>query len=312
MDSSDDFKEVQSALANCSRPDLPPIHLEQCERGSSLQRNLGLAHVQHPVVVFPDDDSILFEDAAEKLLSVYESDTNNSVAAVCGVESSRPPSDFPVNVPAYKMTRKDKILQRFGGKRTVVENALFPDPIRILSRRFFPIHPVPEHLVAQGVLPVEWMTGFRMSFRTEIIRKVLFDTAFSRYSLFEDREASLGAWKFGAVVAAPGSRVFHYRCPERRDDGRRMGATQILNMAYIVAKHSGPRDPARHALRRFARYKLLLYRLSARDDFGRDRFAAAQAAFNEIGPFRDVSPNAVADLYSKCLSRALSSVPLPR
>jgi hypothetical protein len=191
--------------------------------------------------------------------------------------------------------------------RSRVEDRLVPDPGRVLGQCFIASAQLPEWLPAAGVVPVEWMTGFRMTFRTEVARRIGFDENLTRYSLFEDRDASFGAWREGAVVATPDARVFHYRSPERRDSGRRMGATQLLNLAYVIGKHAPIGHASRLSLQRFGRYKCLLYRLASRDEFGRDRLRGAQAALKELPAFVGAQPDIVAQVYHRALRRCLAT-----
>jgi hypothetical protein len=111
-----------------------------------------------------------------------------------------------------------------------------------------------------------------------VIRQVRFDENLTRYSLFEDIDASFGAWQLGWVVGARKALVYHYRSPEKRDHGRTLGARQLLNKAYVIHKHSTPDHPAREWMNAFARYKVFQYRMGAMDSFGRERYEGAVAA----------------------------------
>lgn len=306
VDSSDDhdatLRSVREAL------NAHPVELEivRSEPGIARQRNIAIDLVRRPVVCMPDDDSIWFPGVAEAKLDVYERDERRSVAAVCAAESPEPPEGFlGESASRYSMRREDRFRQRIAHARSAFEKRFVPEPARLLGRGFWDGFAQPDWFAPNDIVLVEFMTGFRMSFRTEVIRKVRFEERFTRYSLFEDIDASLGAWRHGAVVGARRAKVFHYKSPERRDDGRRMGAVQLLNKACVVAKHSQPGDPARAAMLRFGRYKTLQYRLGARDQFGRDRLAGARAALAELPALMRASPAGAVDAYHEAMARCL-------
>ena len=284
VDSSDDHQATLSAVVESVDRFSVDLQVIKCERGLTLQRNASLPLIKNPVVFFPDDDSIWFPGVATAQLEVYERDEAGRIAAVCAAESSSPPPDWEFEVASsYQMNWKHRMQQKFAGTRHRIESRLFPDPAGIVGRGLWPQESeLPSWFAEEDVVLVGWMTGFRMSFRTEVIRKVRFDEKLTRYSLFEDIDASLGAGKLGWVVGARKAKVYHYRSPEKRDQGRRLGAQQLLNKAYIVHKYSSQGDLARRKLENFARYKVFQYRLGAVDAFGSERYEGASAALAAI------------------------------
>ena len=305
VDSSDDHAAVAALVAACAAGHPVRLTIIAAERGLTRQRNIGLREVDQPIVFFPDDDSIWFPNVAEAIMTVYERDTAGEIAAVCAYDSPTPPPDFPIATAGYAMSGGDRSKRLVAHLRMKMENALVPDPGRILGRDLIAQRRLPAWLTAAGLTPVEWMTGYRMSFRTEVIRRCRFDENLTRYSLFEDRDASYAAWRTGAVVATPPARVFHYRSPEKRDAGRRMGVEQLLNLAYLTAKHTPVGHPARRTLPRFARYKILLYRLAARDAFGIERLTGARSALKELPAMLSAPSEDSAHLYNAALRRCL-------
>lgn len=307
VDSSDDHISVRDALKRLVGQKPVRLTIVHSERGLTHQRNVGLELVSNPVVFFPDDDSIWFPGMAEKTMEIYDNDTASLVSAVCAVESATPPPGWSAARSSYRMSPIDRVKPKIAVLRIRFENAFVPDPDRVIGRSFIRACTAAPWQKWPHVVPVEWMTGFRMSFRTETIRSVRFDTNLRRYSLFEDHDASFGAWRHGAVVAALNARVYHYRSPERRDGGRRLGAERLLNQGYVVAKHTEPGHPARSCLRRFAYYKCLLYLLGARDRFGRERLAGARAALRELSIFTNATAQDSASLYKTALEKCLPS-----
>lgn len=303
IDSSDDHTETLEAVREAVNGHPVSLVVRHSERGLTLQRNAGLQLVTNPVTFYPDDDSIWFPGTAEEILAVYERDEEGRIAAVCGGDSPNPPPDFLVTgSKTYSMRKSDRVLRGVAGKRIKLENRFVPDPARLVGRDYIRGCRIPEWFQERDVVPVEWMTGFRMSFRTEVIRSTGFNEAFKNYCLFEDIDASFKAWQLGMVAGARSARIFHYKSPERRAGGRRLGVEQVLNKAYVVASFTPVGHTARIATKRFAVYKILQYLAGARDAFGRERLKGAVAAARKLRPLLSVPPGDVERVYQRSIS----------
>lgn len=307
VDSSDDHKAtIEAVNSACRDSELEPTVIKAA-RGLTKQRNCGLACVNNPIVFFPDDDSIWFPGVAQRTLDVYRLDTQNQISAVCGKESTEAPSDFVVNASnssGYKMSFKDRIRQKLIFKRNSLEKKYFNDPAKALGTYYIDRAKSPDWFAEHDIAPVEYMTGFRMSFRTEVIRKHLFDETFSNYSLNEDIDASFSAWKEGMVVAAHKAKVYHYKSPERRDNGFRLGFQTITNKAYIIAKHCPPSLKIRSTLTRYSKYKTFLYYLARRDMFSKDRYRGAKEALAHLQKIIDSAETTLPSTYQSIVKRA--------
>jgi GT2 family glycosyltransferase len=160
--------------------------------GTSLQRNRGLAEVATDVVLFPDDDSLLLPGAREHILRIYELDTEGIVGGVCSAEAQTAPREILATAEeSYRMTPADRIRRAINRRLRRIVQRLFPDPFFYLAEKRYRALPVPDWLAAENAVLVPWMVGFRMSFRTEVVRAVGFDVALGRYALNEDLDASL-------------------------------------------------------------------------------------------------------------------------
>ena len=309
VDSSDDHEAVVEVVKACVEGHLIDWMIINSERGVTRQRNIGLKHVAKPVVFFPDDDSIWFSDTAEAQMRVYERDTEKRISAVCAAESSTPPLDWELSSAkkSYELRFSHRIHQRIGGYRTKLENRLFPDPAKLAGRKNWPdLTEIPCWFQTEDVVFVEYMTGFRMSFRTPVIQSVGFDEILSQYSLCEDIDASLGAWSQGWVVAARKARVFHYRAPERRENGNRYGVCHLLNKAYVVTKHTAVGDYSREKILPYSQYKIFLYALARGDEFSRERYLGAKNAFAGVIKLTSSPRESAGSCYENELRLALA------
>jgi glycosyltransferase involved in cell wall biosynthesis len=305
VDSSDDPAPIRELVARIAGATPIPVHFIGGERGLTRQRNLGLQHVDADVVMFPDDDSLLPSETMARIMAVYECDVEGVVGGVCGNETADPPVDL--GAVAYRKSLLDRIKTLVGRSRVAVERRIAPDIRELAGRRLWRDHTPPRWMPEVEAVPVEHMTGFRMSFRTAAIKPVGFDETLALYGLFEDTEASLHVLRNWQLLAADTGWIYHHRDPGRREGGRRYGVTQILNCAYVVAKHV-PMDAAfARAMRRAFRYRLFLYTLGARSAFGRERLAGAWAAYRLYPALLQAPSDALPDLYRTLCARALEA-----
>lgn len=306
VDSSDDpaptAQAVQEAAAATRHG--TDVKVLRAAKGLTRQRNAGLREVREPVVFFPDDDSIWFDGYAAAKLAVYERDPDGSVGAVSGRESTRPPGAFE-GAARYQMDRSHLVRQRIALRRTRIEKRAFPDPFVINGQALQARHQRPAWFEDLDVHVVEWMTGFRMSFRTDAIRAAGFDEALADYGLFEDVDASFAVARDQLVVAAHDAHVHHYQSPGPRGHGRVLGATQILNRAYVVLKRPAATGDARDRLRRHAMYKCAQYAVAPATPWARERLAGAIAATQRIPRLMAVPPEQLSATYHELLSEVL-------
>lgn len=301
VDSSDDHGAVEDAVRSATSGATVPVELLASEAGSSHQRNVGIERASSEVIMFPDDDSLWRENVAGAMMRAYEHGAE--VAAVCAAETPEPPPGVLDGASgAYAMTAKDRAKQKVAHTRAAVERALAPDPFVRFGREQWRRHGTPAWLAQENTVLVEWMTGFRMSFRREVIEKIRFCESLGRYALFEDVEASYAAWREGLVVGARDAQVYHHKAPGSRAGAKRLGAAQLLNRAYIIARHA--EHPGRWASRvsRYAKYKALQYRVGG----GGERLIGARRAVREIPAIMHASRDELDAVYRAAYERCCS------
>ncbi len=127
-----------------------------------------------------------------------------------------------------------------------------------------------------NVVQVEYMTGFRMSFRSEIIKKYKFSEVFCGYCLFEDTDASFSTYKNGMLVGARNALIYHHKFPTKRGSGFIMGLLPLLNRTYIVAKHAPNDKRLLFHLKIYCLYKFIQYLVGGlKSQYGKDRVRGA-------------------------------------
>jgi len=282
VDSSDDHDSVIKTIREVSERFNYPINLIKSEIASSSgQRNIGLNYVEAPIVIFPDDDSIFFPGAIEAIMNVYEHDEDKKIAGVCAAESMQPPEGL-INGANYRLKKSDSAMKKVANFRFKLERKYFPEPFISLGQEKIDALKKPNWLNDNDHVLVEFMTGFRMSFRTEVIKKSPFCEVFSQYCLFEDTEACFSAFEHGLLVGAKNAKIYHHKFPSKRAEGFRYGAIQVLNRAYVVSKHAKDSSKIISILNRYSVYKLLQYLLAFKSEFGRSRFKGAWYGFKNM------------------------------
>ncbi|MGA2531551.1 MAG: glycosyltransferase family A protein [Candidatus Aminicenantales bacterium] len=282
VDSSDDHDTVKRIVGKlCVSDKSINFVLLHAEPGTAHQRNVGLKHVNSPVVIFPDDDSLWFPDTAASVMRVYEKDIDDKIGGVCAAESAHPPLGS-ISRKLYNITLTDGLKRQYHQFVYPLLSRYFPDPLYY----FEDILTAPLWLPGENAIVQGPMAGFRMSFRTDLIRSMGFDESLGEYALSEDIDASLGILKKHLIVCAKNARVFHYTFPSRRVDGKEMGMMQMLNRTYIVCKHNESCSPARERLVRFLIFRLFVYFLQAGSKYGREKFYGSLFALRYVNRLR--------------------------
>lgn len=302
VDSSDDPAPVAQAVAAAAAGQGVPVRLVRCAPGLTRQRNVGLAETTAPVLVFPDDDSLFYPDAAERILAVYERDRAGLIAAVGGREVLEPPPGVETG-RAPGEASLGPIARRLVPLRLWLDARLTgASPFERIGRRLNAARPAPHWLDDMRCVPVAYVTGFRMSFRRSALEG--FDETLGRYAWFEDIDAHFGAMRRGLVVACLGARVFHHRFPGARGDGGSIGRWAVLNRAYVAMKHvrrNGDAfpSPGREAwrVRLHGALRVLGYLPGARTGWGRARLLGAAAGWWRMGPLLRAGAEDLAQAY---------------
>ncbi|MFA9476786.1 glycosyltransferase family 2 protein [Phycisphaerales bacterium AB-hyl4] len=313
VDSSDDHKATAEVVDRICTDSPVPVTLEQAPRGLTLQRNIGLSRVNSPVVMFPDDDALWSPDVADRMMNVYERDKDERISAVCAAPAAVPPAGVLSGSAAggYRMSFGARVRQWVAHPRTALERRLCADPFVVHGRSMWNARDLPDWFAEDDVVPVEYMTGYRMSFRTSVAKQVGFDEHLADYALNEDVDASFGAWRHGIVAGARQARVYHYQAPGKRASGRQLGVMEVLNRAYVVCKHAPLDAPARRTLKRFSRYKLLGYLGGVRSTFGRERVIGVRIAIAQLPKLLAASADELPQAYRTAWAACLGSQAAP-
>jgi GT2 family glycosyltransferase len=271
IDASDNFESNRQTILGDVRPrasaNIKWRYEKAANRSSTHQRNQGIKLATGDILFLIDDDSYMHSTCAEAVMSIYESDTRCQVAGVGILETTISPGavgdtgDNPE--PLCSPSIKQKITDIF-------ERELWADRLLLPYDGTYPDRPVPQELYALNVTSTRYINGFRMTFRSSVIREVGFDENLRRYAMGEDMDASYLVSRRGALVDAINARVFHAKAPEQRLSRYTTTLLGHINLAYLYRKKG------RNPRQLLAQFRLRLLRRLVFDlirDVGSNRFS---------------------------------------
>ncbi len=325
IDSSDDHPPVAETVADAVGAARGTgwrgtVVVEHSGRGAAYQRNRGLDHVESDVVFFPDDDSLFHPGTSEAIMRAYELDTDGRITGVCAADALDPPAGSLAGA-RYQMTMVHKQESRTLRLRNRLErrfDALSPTHYlgELLKSRFEPL----AWFDAENCVLVEYMTGYRMSFRTAVIRASPFDETLRFFGLVEDPEASFAAMRHGALVGARNARIYHHKFPGGRGDPFWLGLVGVLNRSYVVLKHvhdaglaPAEAERVRRVLRQFGRLKVLSCLARLHRQSGRDELRGTLAALDGVKVMLDTPradlPRVFTEIHERIQARRTGAKP---
>ena len=235
VDSSDNNEQIKSLILTLTANWPGKVVVLSAPPGLTRQRNLGLAYVKSDVVIFPDDDSLILPGAFEHMMRIYDLDIEGKIAGVCSAEEILPPDGLLDGSKSYALTSLDRITKKVIKVKNFIERRIIPDALLRHGRGLIKKHKQPSWLASENAIPVEFMTGFRMSYRSSVINRYKFSEVFSGYCLGEDTGASFLALREGLLIGARNAKIYHHKYPAKRANGYDMGLMQVINFAYVLS-----------------------------------------------------------------------------
>ena len=255
--------------------------------------------------MFPDDDSMWYNDFAANVLKIYEADVRRQVGGVTGVAVLAPPPELAQ--PTYKKSAFVSAKGAVQPYRNYIENRLFPHPFNRIAEATW----ADDIDVVDGVniTRVPHITGFRMSFRTDAVRQVGFDEILgyrTGYAYHEDLDLSLRLERLGyALVSSEDAKVCHYSFPGKRGRGHDYGFCAIANCVYVCKKTIGRDTQIYPILERYLKYKLSLYAARLYSNHHRKVFQGALKAWRNRSTLLDAEAAGLSDAYKALCDKYL-------
>jgi hypothetical protein len=309
VDASDDHESLRTEVGDIGdRLGFGNTVVVRSDRlSSSRQRNIGLQFVQAPIVMFPDDDSMWYAGFASSVIKVYQSDTREQVGGVGGVGVIAPPPEL--GQPAYKRSKFRIIKQAVQPYRSYIEQHAFPRPFDIIGASTWTSRIDVVDDINSKRLP--HISGYRMSFRTDAVRRVGFDETLgysAGYSYHEDMDISLRLQIEGyALVSAEDAKVCHFSFLGKRGDGYGYGFCSIANCVYVCKKTMNDNRKILSVMERYLKYKLSLYASRFYTNHDRQLFRGAFDAWRNRFELLNSDKAGLSDAYKSLCDRYLSS-----
>jgi GT2 family glycosyltransferase len=250
VDSSDETPVRAKIEELCSEVGLTLDYHHPAPRGLTIQRNIGVERTSGDPVFFVDDDVFLEPNCHEEILKEYE-----------------------------------KWGPELGGVRATPKNPARPPLISILWRKLFGIGGwwpeasgkmnagfwVEGISIAAGVRKIEYMTGWFMSFKREVLEKETFDEALSGYAHKEDVDFTYRVHKRGyLMLQTPKAICAHFQTVTSRLPSHQLMRMNLGNQFYLFRKNM-PQD-GRHKVALwwglFGLFLLNIGRAAFKNDWG--------------------------------------------
>jgi GT2 family glycosyltransferase len=246
VDSSDNWevhkRMVLEEIAPRSAPTIDWRYERARERGVTRQRNQAITTASGDVLFVLDDDSFMYHDCAEEVMRIYEADVRGCVAGVAPIQVSQPPDSLAPSPGAAVSTMTGTspvgVMPTFMQHiRWMAERQINVEHLLLPYDRSYPDHPIPSELVGAAVGQARYFSGFRMTFRAAIVRRVGFDETLRRYSAVEDLDTSYRASRYGVLLNAFKARIFHAEDRSARLSRHTRTLLGLLNLAYLYRRN---------------------------------------------------------------------------
>lgn len=220
VDSSDETPVRARIEELCEGVGLPLDYHHPAPRGLTIQRNLGIDRTTGDPVFFIDDDVYLAPDCHEQVLEEYErwGPELGGVRAT-PMRPARPP----------KVSILWRKLFGIGGWWPEASGKMKPG---------FWVEGVSE---AAGVRKIEYMTGWFMSFKREVLEHERFDEALSGYGHKEDVDMTYRASRRYVLLQTPHARCDHFQTVTSRLPSHQLMRMNLGNQFYLHRKNM-PQD----------------------------------------------------------------------
>lgn len=191
------------------------LHLCKQDRGgTATARNIGAGIAKGDIILFVDDDVLLYPDYIEKLIRSF----NDDIICVGG-NLVLPQEESRLRKAAYKIFGIIFLRDSFKpGKATIAgHHSALPNYMSY----------------------VDWLGGSQFACRREVFNNFRFDENLERYSnyaYYEDFDFTYTLSKVGKILLNPELKSVHMRSPVRPDPFH-TEFVKILNHYYLVKKH---------------------------------------------------------------------------
>lgn len=224
VDASDDSEETEALLRKefASFFEKVPLIFVKSPKGITRQRNIAADGLTTDVLIYLDDDTLVFPEYVENVMRIFEADTKKIVGGVEGTVVLD-----QMNTVGHKGSLKQKLQTFLNFLRIKWIGPFYPP--HLLS----PVVPVPQELNSLSIAALRNLYGCVMSYRTALVQKYRFNENLKLYSFLEDFDLSYRIGKHYALVRCAEARAYHLRAEGGRLDPSLVHYMYLINVAYI-------------------------------------------------------------------------------
>ena len=200
-------------------------YVRSIERGTAVQRNVGIALAQGKLVALLDDDVRLEPDFLAQMVNVFTNDQAGHIGGVAGYRTNR---HFSMDkMPRWQWYRRLRLLTTY-------------EPGRYDLASGYPINANMQPPFS-GIRPVDFMTTACAVWRREVFDAGLrFDLFFRDYGVLEDTHFSLRAGRSWKLVQCGDARCRELHALGGRVNRRRIGYKCVVNYYYVFGDIARP------------------------------------------------------------------------
>jgi glycosyltransferase involved in cell wall biosynthesis len=187
---------------------------------ATRQRNAGFKAVSKniPFIGFLDDDTMLEEDAVEKIINFWVRVKEKENIGGVSLNNMNYPSLF---ARGLKETIWASRLNLYSSEKGKVMKSGFTTMIDPVTKLIY----------------TDWLPTTASVWRREVLEKYRFDEWFEGYSYLEDLDFSYKVRKEWELVVVPDVKYNHYPAEGGRGNGFEFGKREVINRIYFVKKH---------------------------------------------------------------------------
>lgn len=314
-DASDDHESLARTVREVTVGAPFEVQVHHTKKGAAIQRNAVLQYIESPVVFFPDDDSLWYDDVGEQVMRIYERDTECRIGGVGQAHSDTPPRRLSLeDNRAGRTSALGKLKYRVGKLRHGFLDHFVANPLHLCGQALLDSHPIPSWLPEFDAVPTVRLVGFRRSYRTDAARRHGFceDLHWPR-GAFEDFEQSFAVLRDQILVEATRAKVYHHQFSGGRTRGVESGVQQFLNTCFVVCRNSPPNSMARKALDSYTRAFIAEAALlrAPTSTFERERLEGIRRARRAFPYLLSSPPEELTTRYNMAFERCLRGELVP-
>lgn len=257
VDASPDIDANRAALAGIVPEGIRLLVVPAQQRNISVQRNQAMQLATADIIFLIDDDSLMYPDCAEALLSCYEADPDALIAALgaVGVATSPVPLGDGFVAKDTPGQRSQSALLRM--RQSALGRFIYRHVLRLtIESQFFDYEPRTAPATAQhgadgDLVPTPYIYGYSLTVRRGIALAEPFAGGELPVSNNQDMDATLRYRRHGVLYYHRGARLFHAVSGANRLKAQRLLAVRALNMAYFARKGADRPESLRWRLATF-------------------------------------------------------------